>query len=586
MKRCPECGREYDNSMMFCLDDGAELLYGPASGPEPPASAGGFLPHDGEPQTAILSEPPVLALGHLGDAETRAQTHATEKTAGLPQTSPQTTSRKNTLIAGALGIVVVTALGIGSYLYYGRNSTKQIESIAVMPFVNESGNPDVEYLSDGMTETLISSLSQLPNLRVKASSSVFRYKGKDTDLKTVGIDLNVKAILTGKVVQLGEQLTLNLSLVDAATETVIWSEQYVRRQTDLVGLQAEIARDVSRKLRVKLSDADEKNLAKNFSQSTEAYHLYLKGHFYWDKQTASGYKQAIEYFNKAAEMDPTYALAYSGLANTYIALGIDYAPPKDVFPIAKLYAQKALDLTPDLAEAHAAMGSINFFYEWNWSAADNELKRVIELNPEATEPYSCTLHYLDSAGRPDDAVAEVKRVAERHPTSIVINAEIGCSSYYAHRYDDAIMELHKTIGMDPGFATAYYNLGRAYGQKKMFREAVSVLTKAKELSDETPFVVAELGYAYAASGNKAAANDAMKNLDERSPARYVDPYLKAIVFIGSDDKEKTLVELEKAFQLRSSWMIWLKVEPKFEILHSDPRFQDLVRRVGLPEPSL
>ncbi|MEP6787095.1 MAG: tetratricopeptide repeat protein, partial [Acidobacteriota bacterium] len=525
MKRCPECRRNYyDDTLLYCLDDGNELLDGPAT--------------VDEPATAIL-----LDTDAAGDAPARAKVNTTNETELLPAGVAYVKTRRHRDFRRKVGLlflllVVVVAGGFFGYKYFAP--TKQIESIAVMPFVNEGGNADVEYLSDGMTETLISSLSQLPNLSVKARSSVFRYKGRDTDLKTIGTDLNVQAILTGRVVPRGEQLTLSLSLVDAATENVIWSEQYIRKQTDLVSLQSEIARDVSRKLRSKLTDVDEKNLAKNYPQNTEAYHLYLQGHFYWDKQTENGYKQAIDYFNKAIEKDPNYALAYSGLANTYIALGIDYSEPKAAFPFAKLYAQKALDLEPDLAEAHAALGSINFFYEWNWSAADAELKRVIELDPESTEPYSCTLHYLDSAGEPDAAVAEVKRVAEQHPTSIVINAEIGCSSYYAHQYDQAITELQNTILMDPGFFTAYYNLGRAYGQKRMYKEASAALVKANELSANTPYVIAEQGYTYAAMGDIKAANDVLKALEDQAPNRYVDPYLKAIVYVGLADKENAL----------------------------------------------
>lgn len=556
MKRCPECRRDYyDDSLLYCLDDGTALLEGPA------------------------------ALSGKGASElpTRPQINTTDETAILPGVAGDTKANPRVLDRRLLAIPLLAIIVLGGFFGYRylTANNKQIESIAVMPFVNESGNADVDYLSDGMAETLINSLSQIPYLNVKARSLVFRYKGKDIDPKKAASELGVQAILTGRVARRGDQLTLSVELIDAQTENTIWGNKYERKGSDLVSLQSQIARDVSRMLRIKLSDDDEKKLARNVPQNTEAYNLYLQGHFYWDKQTENGYKQAIDYFNKAVEKDPTYALAYSGLANTYVALGIDYLQPKEAFPFAKLYAQKALDLEPNLAEAHAAMGSINFFYEWNWSAADAELKRVIELNAESTEPYSCTLHYLDSAGQPDEAVAEVKRVAEQHPTSIVINAEIGCSSYYAHRYDDAIIELQKTIAMDPGFGIAYYNLGRAFGQKKMYKEAIAALTKAKDLSNETPYVIAELGYAYAASGNIVGANEVIKILDKQSSTRYIDPYLKAIVYIGLADKEKSLAELEKAIQLRSSWMIWLKVEPKFDSIHSDPRFRDLLNRVGL-----
>lgn len=560
MKRCPECGREYDNSMMFCLDDGAALLYGPAS----------------ESSTVILH-----STADPAEAPTRTQIETTERTAE-PTLPDAVGSRKNSMIAGMVGILLVSALGIGGYWFYGRGGARQIESIAVMPFVNESGNSEIEYLSDGITETLIGSLSQLPNLGVKSRSMVFHYKGQTADLQKLGRDLDVQAILTGRVIQRGEQLTLSLELADAQTGNAIWNRQYDRKLTDIVALQKEIARDVSDKLRVKLSPPDEQKLTKSYTENPEAYHLYLKGAFYWNKQTESSSKEAITYFNQAIEKDPNYALAYAGLANANVALGIDYVRPKEAFPIAKLYAQKALDLAPELAEAHAAMGSISFFYDWDWAAADRELKHVIELDPESAEPYACTLHYLDSAGRPDDAVAEIRRIAAQHPTSITLNAEIGCSSYYAHRYDEAIADLQNTIEMDPGFWNAYYNLGRSYGQKKMYKEALASLTTANTLSNGTLFVIAELGYANAASGNKAAAMEALHRLEDAEASRYVDSYLKAIIYSGLGDKEKALSELEKAFQNRSTWLIWARVEPKFDILHNDRRFQDILQRMNLP----
>ena len=274
MKKCPQCGREYDNTMMFCLDDGAELLYGPASGSEPPASAGGQFD---EPQTAILNETPPPS-----EAATRAQIHTTEQTAVLPSgiaDVPKSKSFDKRLLLAPLALAVIVLGGFFGYRYLATSS-KQIESIAVMPFVNESGNADVEYLSDGMTETLISSLSQLPNLNVKGRSSVFRYKGKDIDTKTLGKELGVQAVLYGRVIQRGDQLTLSLELLDAATENVIWSGKYDRKQADVVSLQSEIAKDVSAKLKFRLSGAEETKVTKAATSDTEAYQAYLKGRYY------------------------------------------------------------------------------------------------------------------------------------------------------------------------------------------------------------------------------------------------------------------------------------------------------------------
>ena len=362
MKKCPECGREYDNTMMFCLDDGAELLYGPAS--------------MDEPATAILSAFGVPPLGgYSSESPTRVHIHTTDQTAIFPRgteeepqknlddsTEKHSFSARRTakpLIAAAVGVAVLVLVG-GFFGYKYFSPTKQIESIAVMPFVNESGNADVEYLSDGMTETLISSLSQLPNLNVKGRSSVFRYKGKDVDTKTLGRELGVQAVLYGRVIQRGDQLTLSLELLDAVTENVIWSGKYDRKQADVVSLQSEIARDVSNKLKTKLSGADAAKIEKRYTPNPEAYRLYLQGRFYWNKRSEVNLNKSIEYFDQAIALDPAYALAYAGLADAYGVMpsnSIDQRPD-ETYPKARAAAQKALEIDPTLAEPHATLGYV------------------------------------------------------------------------------------------------------------------------------------------------------------------------------------------------------------------------------------
>src|SRR5687767_11777180 len=329
MKRCPECRRDYyDETLLYCLDDGTQLLDGPAS--------------VDEPATAVYANP------HDTEAE-RTRTFEDASTAAIQPT----TGKRKFLIAGAVGVLVLTALGIGAYWYYGR-SESQISSIAVMPFVNASGNTDIEYLSDGMTESLMNSLSQLPNLSVKARSSVFRYKGKEIDPLAVGNELGVQAVLNGRVVQRGEQLTLSIDLVDARTGDQIWGEHYNRKLGELAVLQSEIARAVSQKLRQRLTGAQEQSLTKNQTQNTEAYQLYLQGRYHWNKRTDAATNKAIEYFQQAIEKDPSYALAYVGLADSYIVgdMGLHERTPKIVAA-----AEKALELDPVLGEAHAALGT-------------------------------------------------------------------------------------------------------------------------------------------------------------------------------------------------------------------------------------
>src|SRR5215203_3140312 len=363
MKRCPECSRDYnDDSLSFCLDDGAELLFGAATD---------------EPATAILSAFGVPPSGGASESATRTQLHTTAE--AQPPIDLEGSSERRSLPAhrAAKQLVVLAAImlvvGFVGYQFFSSSNSKQIESIAVMPFVNEGGNADVEYLSDGMTETLISSLTQLPNLNVKARSSVFRYKGKETDVKTLGKELNVRAVLNGRVSQRGDQLTLRLELVDAATENAIWSQQYSRKQSDIVSLQSEIARDVSSKLKSKLSGADVAKVEKNYTANPEAYQLYLKGRFFWNKLTPDGLQKSLEFFDQAVAKDPSYALAYSGLAESYVLFpNYSVAFPLDSMPKAKAAALKAIELDDSLAQTHTALGIYYSEFAWNQPAAEKE----------------------------------------------------------------------------------------------------------------------------------------------------------------------------------------------------------------------
>src|SRR5215207_3166322 len=348
MKRCPECRRDYyDDSLSYCLDDGAPLLEGPSVD---------------EPATAVFA-------GELTERKTESM-RAISATAETIDESAKRLPVSNSVIATILGVVLVTGLGLGSYLYYGRASSRQIESIAVMPFKNESSSQDVEYLSDGMTETLIKSLSGLPGLDVKPRSSVFRYKGKDTDLQTIGKELNVQAILNGRVAQRGDELTLSLELVDIQKDSVIWTEQYQRKQSDLVSLQSEIAKDVSTKLKAKLSGAEETKVTRAATTDPEAYQAYLRGRYYWNRRTTLNIKKAIEQFKFATDRDPNYALAFVGLADCYAVLN-EYAgtPTSETVPLSKTYAERALSLDPQLAEPHAALAFVSE-HTWHWSEAE------------------------------------------------------------------------------------------------------------------------------------------------------------------------------------------------------------------------
>jgi eukaryotic-like serine/threonine-protein kinase len=489
------------------------------------------------------------------------------------------------LFAAGLAVLLLAAIGFGYWLYTNRApNAAQIESIAVLPFVNESGNAEVEYLSDGMTESLINSLSQLPNLSVKARSTVFRYKGNEVEPQQVAKELSVQAILNGRVVQRGDDLALYLSLVDARTGNQLWGEQYNRKLTDLMALQDEITRDVSRKLRARLSGADEQKLAKNYTANNEAYQLYLKGRFHLLKNTGPEIQTGISYFQQAIEIDPSYALAYAGLADAYRAMALGGEMRSTEFlPKAKAAAQKAIEIDDTLAEGHAVLGYIIYWYDWDWNAAEKQYKRALELNPNSSDTHLFYAHLLSTTGRHAEGLAEVRRARELDPLSLRINALEGEFLIHAGRTDEALARLQKTFELDPNSRLAHLFASSAYIEKGMYSEAVAEARKARELSGVSSYPTAFLGYALAKSGKPAEARGLLEELLKLSTERYVSPYNIALIYNGLDERDETLAWLEQGYQKRDPRMVFLKVEPKWNNLRADPRFQDLLRRVGLPQ---
>jgi serine/threonine-protein kinase len=487
-------------------------------------------------------------------------------------------------VAVALFLVLLAALGLGYWFFFLRSANvKQIESIAVMPFVNESGNADVEYLSDGMTETLIGSLSQLPNLNVKARSSVFRYKGKETNPQTVGKDLNVQAILNGRVVQRGDQLILSLELIDAQTENVIWSEQYNRKQADLVSLQGEIARDVSSKLKTKLSGAEEQKLAKAYTANPEAYQHYLHGRFYWNKRNAENIRRAIEQFKAAAEKDPGFALAYSGLADCYVVLP-HYAGTwaSETLSSAKAYATRAIEIDGSLAEAHASLGHF-YVFSRNFVEAENAFKRSIELNPNYPTAHHWYSRYLRAVGRSDEALGEIRRARDLDPLSLVIMNNI--AENYIERGDmnSALDECKRMLELDPSFFSTHQTLCIIYSKQGRLAEALAAAQKSVELSNRSNQTLAMVGFVQGKSGRREAAQAIIVELEKRYAIKEADGRDLAIVYMGLDEKDKAFEWLEKSYQDRSHYSAVLRLEPLFEPLRGDPRWNDLLRRVGLPQ---
>jgi len=480
------------------------------------------------------------------------------------------------VIAGAALIAV--AIAVGGYFYFSRKSNATIQSIAVMPFVNESGNQDVEYLSDGMTETLINSLSQLPNLSVKARSSVFRYKGKEVEPQVVGNELNVQAILNGRVVQRANDLILYLSLVDTRTGNQIWGEQYNRKQADLISLQNEIGRDVLSKLTTKLSGADEQKVAKNSTQNSEAYQLYLQGRFFWNKRTRENVQKSIEYFQQAIEKDPNYALGYAGLSDGYTLLAYyGGAPAREVMPKAKAAALRAVSLDSNLAESHNALGFVFSFYDYDYAGAEREYKKAIELNPNYALAHQNLGVMLARISRQAEGMAELRRALEIEPFSIVMNRLHGDILVCSRRYDEALAQLKKTLELDPSFPTTHLSLCTVYQLMGKYAESVESFAKYQELSAR-PQTATFARESFAAGGWQGY----LREMTGTRRPEGVSPFIAATFFVQLGEKDKAFVELNKALENREYLLLYIKIDPRLDALRDDPRYQELVRRMRFP----
>lgn len=474
-------------------------------------------------------------------------------------------------------LTLTVLVAAAASLYYFTRPVEAINSIAVLPFTNTDGDADAEYLSDGITESTINSLSRLSNLKVIARSSVFQYKGKETDPQVVARELGVRAVLMGRIMQRDGNLKVSAELVDSLDKSRLWGKEYNRNAVDILEVQEEIAKDISENLRLKLSGEEQKQLTKHYTENTEAYELYSKGRYHFFKETEEGLKKAVESFNQAIATDPNYALAYAGLADAYSILG-DYTflDPKEAFPRAKVAAQKALEIDDTLAEAHASLGKVKEL-DWDWSGAEREYKRAIELNANYAEARRNFSGYLVKMGRHNDAMEEIKRAQELDPLSLNIKAGLAFVFYMARRYDQAIEQYQKVVEMDSNFSTAHYMLGNAYLKKGMYGEAIAAFQKS---DFEGPLLLLAVAYAHALSGKK---DEAQKILDQmKSTKEYVPPYDMVYLYASLGDRDQAFKWLEKAMRDKDA-VGYLKVDPHMDSLRSDPRFQEMLRRVGLPQ---
>jgi eukaryotic-like serine/threonine-protein kinase len=496
--------------------------------------------------------------------------------------------RAVTAIAAAVVILAVSAFLIfplpHAHRAAGGAKTEVPEkSIAVLPFENATTDPNAEYLSEGISEALINSLTELQRLRVVARSTAFQYKGKNLDPRRVGRELQVAAVLTGRVRQAQDALSIQVDLVDAVTGAQLWGEEYHRKISDVIAVKRAIAQEVTEKLKLKLSGEEQRRLAKNESTNTEAYRSYLRGRYFWNKRTPDGIKQAIVEFQQAIERDPQFALGYVGLADCYTGLAFyNFAAPREAMPKAKESAIQALSLDNTVAEAHATLAHVLMNYDWDWASSEKEFKRSIELKPDyATAHQWYAIHYLTATSRFGESVQEMKRALELEPASLVMNTFMGATLYYAGRYDEAIDQCRRTVEMDPNFAVAHWHLGLAYEQKQVFDGAIEEFRKAISLSQGSPLMRAALGHAYAKAQKTYEANKILNELSELSKQEYVSPLEISAIYVALGNNEKAFELLEKAYADRSFHLVNLNVSPRFESVRSNQRFQDLVQRIGL-----
>jgi TolB-like protein/Tfp pilus assembly protein PilF len=533
------------------------------------------------PGDVILSEAKDLSTGELKRDSSGLKTGPQNdtKTGGVPQ--PSWRSRAALSIAAVLLVAALAGAG-WYYRFAGRDET--IDSVAVLPFVNASADPNTEYLSDGITESLINSLSQLPHLKVMSRDSAFMYKGKQTDARTVGQALGVRAVFKGRVMQRGDSLDISAELVDARDNSHIWGQQYSRKSSDIFALQGDLAKEMTSMLRMRLTGENERQMMKSYTANPEAYQDYLKGRYWWDKATEAGYNKGIEYFQQAIQKDPAYALAYSGLATAYNGLGgSGFVPTKEAYPRAKGAAQKALEIDDTLAEAHTALAFTKMFSDWDWSGGETEIQRAIELNPGSMLAHGLHGVELLQTGRLEPAIAEVRRAAELDPLSPVMNRALGTTLLFARQYDQAIQQERKTLELDPNFALAHDSLGMAYLQKSMYREGIGEFEKMLVTAPGSALALSDLGYGYALAGRKADAQKALEQLNELSKHKYVPAVYLARIYAGLGDKDKAFEWLEKSYDDRTiaGAVTFIKVDPLWDALRSDPRFQDLLRRMNL-----
>ena len=461
-----------------------------------------------------------------------------------------------------------------------KRRSKSIDSIAVLPLTNDTNDANTEYLSDGITEGIINQLSQLPKLKVMARSTAFRYKNRDVDAQSVGRELRVRAVLTGRLKTIGEKLRINVELVDSFDGSQLWGETYNRELSDLVALQDEMSDEIAEKLRIRLTGAEKKKLRKQSTKSSDAYQLYLKGRYHWNKRTEESLRRGIGFFREAIENDPSFAGAYAGLADCFVTMTTNIPlPPLEAMPKAKAAAARALELDEGLAEAWASLGAVRWWFDWDWAGAEQAYRRAIALNANYATAHDGYGMMLAARGRYDEAVEQIKKAADLDPLSLIIAVHAGWPHYFARNYDAAIRSFRKALELDERFIPADGWLGMALGQQGRYAEAIDAFTRALEV-DRVPILLTMLAHTHAIAGDRAKALFYLDALQVEAKNRYVSPYDIAVIHAGLGETKSALEQLRAARDDRSAWMVFLNVDPRLDGLRSEPEFAEIAKALN------
>jgi TolB-like protein/DNA-binding winged helix-turn-helix (wHTH) protein/Tfp pilus assembly protein PilF len=500
-----------------------------------------------------------------------------------PPAAPATTKlafrprQRFKILWGVSGLLVLTLAGVGLYLYF--KPAPQAESLVVLPF---SADAQTEYLADGITESLINNLSRLSHLRVTARATAFSYKGKDANPQQVGQQLNVSTVLSGRVSLRDDTLTVQVDLVDAATGTQMWGERYQRQLSDIFAVEEEIGRQITEKLRLRLSSEEQRQLTRRYTDNAEVYQLYLQGLYLFNKKTEAAVYQAVDYFEQTIAKDPQYALAYPALANGYLMLSAKEGPGQ-LLPKAKAAVVKALEIDQSLAEAHASLGHLKWVYDLDRTGAESELEQALKLKPNSAVVHYVYARVLADTGRFDEAHAQARQAIDLDPFSIQYRKSVPYTLFLARRYDEAIAEYRKLIVIAPEFPQTQRELGLAYEQKRMYQEAFDQLQKTYEMPENygRTMLRADVGHLYAVWGKRTEAQQVLAELLKQAEQSYVSAYDIAVIYAGLGETEQALRWLDKAAEQRPFWLCWLKLDPRLDGLRADPRFDGLLMRVGL-----